>query len=196
LDEFKKTKILIDRIKISRQVLLESSRFTRGIFFNFLSETGDPVKILKHIVERRGFLHHHTGKKHDIWHPERQERFDAEAKFLQDVCHQIAYKQVGEIFFREEFARGFWQMSEQAGAIFVATVSLHLRFAVGVQQSQDVPIRIPGTKGTHNLAQKLAREAFIVFEKNSPPDTDLLGFDVKAQDGSILATYRNLIPPA
>ncbi|MFQ5713875.1 MAG: hypothetical protein ACE5GU_07580 [Candidatus Scalinduaceae bacterium] len=46
-------------------------------------------ELIKFIVSIRGFLHHHTEKRHDIWNPEKQGRFKAEAFFLQNLCYKI-----------------------------------------------------------------------------------------------------------
>ncbi|MEA5581528.1 hypothetical protein VB620_09265 [Nodularia harveyana UHCC-0300] len=46
-------------------------------------------EILKRIVELRGFLHHHTLKRKDIWHPEDHNRYETDAYFLQAVAFNI-----------------------------------------------------------------------------------------------------------
>lgn len=48
--------------------------------------------IIKDIVELRGFLHHHTTKRKDIWHPEDHRRYKSEALLLQSISFCIAMK--------------------------------------------------------------------------------------------------------
>lgn len=40
---------------------------------------------LEHVVKLRGFLHHHTQRRKDIWHPENQGEYRIEAIILQEV---------------------------------------------------------------------------------------------------------------
>ena len=47
-------------------------------------------KIVEHIVELRGFLHHHTAKRKDIWHPEDHKRYGSEALLLRSIACCIA----------------------------------------------------------------------------------------------------------
>ncbi|MDB9452073.1 hypothetical protein [Dolichospermum circinale] len=46
-------------------------------------------EILKKIVELRGFLHHHTLKRKDIWHPEDHNKYETDAHFFQAVAFNI-----------------------------------------------------------------------------------------------------------
>ena len=48
-------------------------------------------EVIKLMVNMRGFLHHHTEKRRDVWNPEDQERFKSEAFFLQNLCYKIAF---------------------------------------------------------------------------------------------------------
>lgn len=44
--------------------------------------------IIEHIVKLRGFLHHHTMKRKDIWHPEDHEAYEIDALLLRSIsCH-------------------------------------------------------------------------------------------------------------
>lgn len=46
---------------------------------------------LAHVVEIRGFLHHHSQRRAGIWHPERQERYEADAFVLHEVASHVVY---------------------------------------------------------------------------------------------------------
>jgi len=47
-------------------------------------------KIIEHIVELRGFLHHHTAKRKDTWHPEDHKRYKSEAHLLRSIACCVA----------------------------------------------------------------------------------------------------------
>jgi hypothetical protein len=49
-------------------------------------------KIIKFLINTRGFLHHHTTKRKDIWNPEKQDRFRPEALIFQDLCHKVVFE--------------------------------------------------------------------------------------------------------
>jgi hypothetical protein len=46
---------------------------------------------LEHIIDLRGFLHHHTQRRKGIWHPERQEKYETEALVLQAVVYNVIF---------------------------------------------------------------------------------------------------------
>lgn len=46
---------------------------------------------LSKIVELRGYLHHHTAKRRDNWHPDDQRRYEVDALFLQTVAYNAAF---------------------------------------------------------------------------------------------------------
>jgi hypothetical protein len=47
------------------------------------------AEYIDHIVDLRGFLHHHTQRRKGIWSPERQEQYETDAVFLQLVTHNV-----------------------------------------------------------------------------------------------------------
>ena len=47
-------------------------------------------EIISHIVELRGFLHHHTIKNKRIWHPDNHKEYKVEALFLLTICFNIS----------------------------------------------------------------------------------------------------------
>jgi len=59
-------------------------------------------QVVSEIVELRGFLHHHTVKRKDIWHPENHKEYEMEAIFLQELCFKIAFKALEEVVFNED----------------------------------------------------------------------------------------------
>lgn len=59
-------------------------------------------EIVEHIVDLRGFLHHHTPKRKGIWHPSKQREYKVDALTLLNVCHNIVSKRAIDILFKQE----------------------------------------------------------------------------------------------
>lgn len=59
-------------------------------------------EIIEHIVELRGFLHHHTIKNNKIWHPDNHNIYKVEALFLLQVCFNIALELFCSVVMNEE----------------------------------------------------------------------------------------------
>lgn len=103
VNSFLKSDDLIKSIKES----VKSTRFVlreRSLLKIFLEQYEDKSEkdIITHIVELRGFLHHHTLKHKDIWHPDKQDRFKVDAFFLQSVCFNVAFKLSAKYVFTEK----------------------------------------------------------------------------------------------
>jgi len=58
--------------------------------------------IIAHIVELRGFLHHHTVKRKGIWHPLDHNRYESEAHLFRAVACSIALKTAIEVLYTPE----------------------------------------------------------------------------------------------
>jgi len=52
----------------------------------------DIEESIKNIIKLRGYLHHHTSKRRDIWNPEDQGRYEMEALFLQSVTYNVVFE--------------------------------------------------------------------------------------------------------
>jgi hypothetical protein len=48
-------------------------------------------EVIESLVDLRGFLHHHTSKRKDIWHPEDHYEFTLDAVFLYALATDIAF---------------------------------------------------------------------------------------------------------
>lgn len=53
--------------------------------------------IISHVIELRGFLHHHTAKRKDIWHPLDHDKYVLEAHLLRAIACSIALKTAIEV---------------------------------------------------------------------------------------------------
>lgn len=111
--KFKKSQILsefiastelmnaIDKIEeIISPNLKADSKKLKQLKEKYLEETKE--KILEHIIDIRGFLHHHTLKRKDIWHPATQKDYEVDAEVLLAICHYILSKKVVDVLFKED----------------------------------------------------------------------------------------------
>jgi hypothetical protein len=74
-------------------------------------EGKSPTEVIKHLVDLRGFLHHHSQGRKDIWHPEDHIRFGADAFFLQQLCFNIAFKLAESRLFSPEVIQEYEQLA-------------------------------------------------------------------------------------
>jgi hypothetical protein len=69
---------------------------------------------LEHVVDLRGFLHHHTQERSGIWDPEDQQKYEVDAVVLQDVVFNAIFKMAWPYFedpevltqYRDQFLKG------------------------------------------------------------------------------------------
>lgn len=64
----------------------------------------DAEAITRHLVDLRGFLHHHSSRRSDSWHPDEHVRFGADALFLQQVCLEVGFEVANPFWFDERVA--------------------------------------------------------------------------------------------
>lgn len=91
-EAFKKSKPLTEAIEKVMANPSANVTHRRNELESFLKKyAGMSVdKIIEHIVELRGFLHHHTAKRKDIWHPEDHKRYESEALLLRSISCCVA----------------------------------------------------------------------------------------------------------
>mgnify|MGYP001569965244 FL=1 len=91
-EAFKKSKPLREAIEKVMANPAANATHRRSELESFLKKyNGMSVeKIIEHIVELRGFLHHHTAKRTDTWHPEDHKRYGSEALLLRSIACCIA----------------------------------------------------------------------------------------------------------
>lgn len=61
-----------------------------------------PVEITNHFVDLRGFLHHHTGKRPDIWHPAKQREYRLDAQYMAQVSLVLLQSLTGPSIFSDD----------------------------------------------------------------------------------------------
>jgi hypothetical protein len=64
-------------------------------------------EIIEHLVDLRGFLHHHSIKNKRSWNPGQQSDYKADALFWESVCHAAAMRYCTDILFRPEEIQKF-----------------------------------------------------------------------------------------
>jgi len=101
--------ILFDAIDHIKKDIDPQIRGDHGLLNEFNQKYLNKKKeqIVKNIVELRGFLHHHTVKRKDIWHPARQREYKVDALVLQNLCHHILSTQAIAVLFRKDKVMNF-----------------------------------------------------------------------------------------
>lgn len=64
------------------------------------------------IIELRGYLHHHTAKRRDIWHPEDQRRYELDALVLQAVTYNAAFAIAERYLWDEGVVRAYEDLAK------------------------------------------------------------------------------------
>lgn len=72
-------------------------------------------EILSHLVELRGFLHHHTRHRPGIWHPEDHSRFEFDALVLEHLAFAVAFKLMEPHVFSDKTVRAYHALVKAAG---------------------------------------------------------------------------------
>lgn len=92
-EEFKKSSKLIDAIKSTLEEpgdIILSNLILKNEFDKKYKDKS-PEEIIDQLIDLRGFLHHHTSKRKEIWHPENQSKFEIDARIFQLICYEIAF---------------------------------------------------------------------------------------------------------
>jgi hypothetical protein len=66
--------------------------------------------IIEHIVDLRGFLHHHTPKRKNAWHPEEHQRYESEANLIAAIAFSVAMRRVLGYLYRQEVIHAYEKM--------------------------------------------------------------------------------------
>jgi hypothetical protein len=61
--------------------------------------------LVKYIVKQRGFFHHHTARKQNIWHPAHEEEYEHDALMIQDIAFHVLFHEVFKLFETESVQR-------------------------------------------------------------------------------------------
>ena len=58
-----------------------------------------PEEVVERFVGLRGFLHHHSSKRRDIWHPENHNAHEVDAAVMMEVALRVAMKLISKYLF-------------------------------------------------------------------------------------------------
>ena len=62
----------------------------------------DAERLIHYLVEKRGFLHHHTGRKRNNWHPAHEKEYEIDALMIQGITLQVLVEEVYALFESKE----------------------------------------------------------------------------------------------
>lgn len=68
---------------------------------------------LEKIFDLRGYLHHHTVKRRDTWHPDEQRAFETDALFLQAVTFNVVFKMAEPYLWAEDVVNAYDELARQ-----------------------------------------------------------------------------------
>lgn len=92
LTSFNESPVLRSHVEraISDPGVMLQDKHTRDLFASSYAKM-TVKQALSRIVELRGFLHHHTAKRRDNWHPDDHRRYEIDALFLQSVAYNVVF---------------------------------------------------------------------------------------------------------
>ncbi len=67
-------------------------------------------EIIEHMVKLRGYLHHHSAKRRDAWHPDDHGRFELDALLLHNIAYRIAMDTVIPLLYQENTTEKYREM--------------------------------------------------------------------------------------
>lgn len=61
--------------------------------------------LVKYIVKKRGFFHHHTARKNNIRHPAREEEYESDALMIEGIALHVLIHETFKFFETESVRR-------------------------------------------------------------------------------------------
>lgn len=61
--------------------------------------------LVEYIVKKRGFFHHHTARRRNIWHPAHEEEYENDAQMIQDIAFHALIPEAFKLFETEPVQR-------------------------------------------------------------------------------------------
>lgn len=69
---------------------------------------------IRKMVQLRGFLHHHFGKRRDAWHPDDQRRYELDALFFRSVAFNVAFGLAAKYLWDDAVVAQYEELCKQA----------------------------------------------------------------------------------
>ena len=108
LDRMMQNSDLVDAVNTTKKDLAVDAYFLsemRRSTFDYLK--ANVRELLEHIIDTRGVLHHHSSKKKDSWHPDKQFIYKTDALFLSSLVHQVLSKEAIAAIYSEDVLKVF-----------------------------------------------------------------------------------------
>ncbi|HWR88426.1 MAG TPA: hypothetical protein VN277_08410, partial [Acidiferrobacterales bacterium] len=88
-----------------QKVLARDERLKQEFAVRYLKKAHN--EITDSFVELRGFLHHHSVMRPNVWHPEEHHRFKLDALVLSSVCFNVLSELTFPLLYCEDSARQY-----------------------------------------------------------------------------------------
>jgi hypothetical protein len=152
----------------------------------------DDDKILEHLVETRGRLHHHAPKgPASTWHPTRQQELEAEAKLLLHLASSLAMARNVPQLYNEATTSILEQIATKEGVAYqfsIHTVGGADRY--GRNGLPDMAITLPVLRPSHPALKSL--DEWLRQETSPLHLKAVRSYEVRSTDGQTLfARYEN-----
>jgi hypothetical protein len=177
-------------VKAALQVTRENLPRQRGHLPNLppLLAFGDR-ELIAHLVDTRGNLHHHALRRPGIWHPEKPERFEAEALILQSIAHSIALEEVFSLIYSQEQDDAFIEGAREVGAMF----KLEANITTQAGKLQPLNFHIPGRRPHYDMVVRADDEVRNMLEAQRPAIYPLR-YTIGTTPNLICASYECFLP--
>ena len=151
-----------------------------------LSQQSDD-KIIDHLVDLRGDLHHHAlPNKTGNWHPDKQDRFRADALFLSSLLQKISMDEIFPILYSEDRSAELMRVARENHAM--TSVYIHPE-AINESGTKTplLPMRIelPSSR----LTTDTIRAADLEFRKRAPaiyPGAEISEYKITSENGEVI----------
>ena len=102
LSKFLAADCLVEAVEKSKRTLTKDVDLRGEVFpkRSMIYFGGSAREVLGEIINVRGYLHHHSGKRLDSWHPHRSSEYRLDAIFLSQVCFAV----LGDMVFKEMYS--------------------------------------------------------------------------------------------
>ena len=190
--------------KVVKEKLLASPAFTKGIaearkqidsrlahkeraLVALLAKSDKDLT--NHLVDTRGNLHHHALRRPDVWHPERPDRYKAEAMIIQGIAHSIALSEAISLIYSSERDETFMKNTRAVDAMLKLRVDVTGRTEGGALEEFQIDFHIPGRKPHRAMVNRVHQDVRKRLYSRRPP-VQIEELRISSGDGTeAYATY-------
>ncbi|WP_271623456.1 hypothetical protein [Bradyrhizobium sp. CCBAU 11430] len=177
-----------EALQVTRETLSKHrGRLPKNVLVPLLT-LGDR-ELITLLVDTRGNLHHHALRRPGIWHPERPERFEAEALILQSIAHSIALNEVFSLIYSQDQDDAFIKGARDVGAMF----KLEANITTQAGKLQPFNIHIPGRRPHYDMVVRADDEVRNMLEAQRPVIYPLR-YTIGTTPNVVCASYECFLP--